>query len=389
MKKVLFLALFILSSALSEEIKLNLLDFANVASHNSKIDILISDEIDPNSFYFYTAKNSDVTIKHFRKAIESKGLKLILTDGFYYVFKKNKDYGDANGSISAERRLRYLTLANNSYDDADKIVSKMTDQNSSYIRSTNSVVFKASDDEYSDIIDFVQRSDKKLEQVNFKLTILETNTNDYKDIGSHLNSLGDVITRSDLNYFINLITMPYSAETNVVTTKKRGFYGVLSLLQQNGVTTIKQSPFLVAKSGAEVYFSSVENVPYLTNTSTYTQNGTATQNSYEYKDVGLKIKIRPVVLQNSNVDFSLDLIVEDLLDTQNTLTPRTSKKELKSNYSLKRGELLVLSGINKDVAYSKRNGVPLLKDIPILKYLFSIEQNYKSTSVITLTIEVN
>ena len=57
MKKVLFLALFILSSALSEEIKLNLLDFANVASHNSKIDILISDEIDPNGFYFYTAKN--------------------------------------------------------------------------------------------------------------------------------------------------------------------------------------------------------------------------------------------------------------------------------------------------------------------------------------------
>ena len=82
MKKVLFLVLFILSSAFSEEIKLNLLDFANVASHNSKIDILISDEIDPNSFYFYTAKNSDVTIKHFRKAIESKGLKLILTDGF-------------------------------------------------------------------------------------------------------------------------------------------------------------------------------------------------------------------------------------------------------------------------------------------------------------------
>ena len=238
MKKVLFLALFILSSALSEEIKLNLLDFANVASHNSKIDILISDEIDPNGFYFYTAKNSDVTIKHFRKAIESKGLKLILTDGFYYVFKQNKDYGDANGSISAERRLRYLTLTNNSYDDADKIVSKMTDQNSSYIRSTNSVVFKASDDEYSDIIDFVQRSDKKLEQVNFKLTILETNTNDYKDIGSHLNSLGDVITRSDLNFFINLITMPYTAQTNVVTTKKRGFYGVLSLLQQNGAKPV-------------------------------------------------------------------------------------------------------------------------------------------------------
>ena len=88
------------------------------------------------------------------------------------------------------------------------------------------------------------------------------------------------------------------------------------------------------------------------------------------------------------IDFDLDLVVEDLIDNT-TLTPRTSKKELKSNYSLKRGEILVLSGINKNVEYSKRNGIPLLKDIPILKYLFSIEQNYKSTNIITLTIEVN
>nr|MBP3725354.1 type II and III secretion system protein [Campylobacter sp.] len=213
------------------------------------------------------------------------------------------------------------------------------------------------------------------------------NTNDYRDLGTHINSLGDLVTHSDLNYFINLITMPFTAETNIITNKKKGFYGVLSLLEQNGVTTIKQSPFLVAKSGKEVYFSSVENIPYLRNTSSYSNNGTTTQTTYDYKDVGLKIKIRPVVLENM-VDFDLDLVVEDIIDNS-SLTPRTSKKELKSNYSLKRGEILVLSGINKNVEYSKRNGIPLLKDIPILKYLFSIEQDYKSTNIITLTIEVN
>ncbi|MDA3053110.1 type II and III secretion system protein [Campylobacter sp. JMF_01 NE2] len=381
MKKLFLIVLaFIVVSA--NEIEVNLHDFANLASENSQTDILISDEIDPNNYYFFTSKNSLIKINHFRKAIESKGLKLILTDDFYYVVPKN----DENVTF-ADKKLRYLPLENNSFDDINGIISARIDTNTTYISSTNSAVFMADDEEYSEILEFSKMADKKLEQVNFKLTILETNSNDYRDLGTHINSLGDLVTHSDLNYFINLITMPFTAETNIITNKKKGFYGVLSLLEQNGVTTIKQSPFLVAKSGKEAYFSSVENIPYLRNTSSYSNNGTTTQNTYDYKDVGLKIKIRPVVLENM-VDFDLDLVVEDIIDNS-SLTPRTSKKELKSNYSLKRGEILVLSGINKNVEYSKRNGIPLLKDIPILKYLFSIEQDYKSTNIITLTIEVN
>ena len=159
------------------------------------------------------------------------------------------------------------------------------------------------------------------------------------------------------------------------------------MLEQNGITKISQSPFLVAKNGSEVYFSSVKNIPYLVQNDKYQYNGTSTSNSYQYKDIGLKIKIKPTVL-NDYVDFDLDLTVEDLID-DNSLTPRTSKKELKSSYTLNRGEILVLSGINKENAYTKRNGIPLLKDIPLIKYLFSIEQDYKESSVITLSIQVN
>ena len=67
--------------------------------------------------------------------------------------------------------------------------------------------------------------------------------------------------------------------------------------------------------------------------------------------------------------------------------PKTSKKELKSSYTLNRGEVLVLSGINKDTTYQKRNGIPFLKDIPIIQYLFSINSDYKASSVISLSIE--
>jgi len=375
---------------LASEVKLNLLEFANLASVNSNTDILISDDINPNEFYFYTNKGSRVSISHFRKAIEIKGLRLVRNSDFYYVENKALDN---NGTLTPKAKLRYLELKNNTFDDVSKIIKSTTDSNDfnstsskvEYIKSTNSVVFKANDDDYNDIIDFAQRSDKRLEQVNFKLTILETNLNNAENIGTNLNSLADVVTRADFNYFVNLITMPYTAETNVVRDKKKGFYGVLNLLVKNDVTSVKQSPYLVAKNGTPVYFSSVKNIPYLKNTSTYSNASTTTQNTYDYRDVGLKVSITPTILKD-HIDFDLDLVVEDILD-ETTLTPQTSKKELKSNYSINKGEILVLSGINKETAYDYRNGIPLLKDIPIIQYLFSIKQKVIQKSVITLTIE--
>lgn len=390
MKRILLALVLSLNLLLASEVKLNLLEFANLASVNSNADILISDDINPNDFYFYTNKQTKISISLFRKAIEVKGLRLVRNSDFYYVENKALDN---NGTLTPKAKLRYLELKNNTFDDVSKIIKSTTDSNDfnstsskvEYIKSTNSVVFKASDDDYSDIIDFAQRSDKRLEQVNFKLTILETNLNNAENIGTNLNSLADVVTRADFNYFVNLITMPYTAETNVVRDKKKGFYGVLNLLVKNDVTSVKQSPYLVAKNGTPVYFSSVKNIPYLKNTSTYSNASTTTQNTYDYRDVGLKVSITPTILKD-HIDFDLDLVVEDILD-ETTLTPQTSKKELKSNYSINKGEILVLSGINKETAYEYRNGIPLLKDIPIIQYLFSIKQKVIQKSVITLTIE--
>lgn len=385
MKKLILLVLICLHLSAAET-KINLLDFANLASENSKVDILLSDKINPNDFYFYTPKATNISIEHFRKALNSKNLRLVYTDkNFYYV-----DFAFDDNST---KKLRSIDLKNNSFDDIKKIVDVKTESgindngNVAYLKGNNSIVFNATDSEYEDIYEIAKKSDKRLDQVNFKLLITETNVNKVRDLGTDLNGFQNIITRQDFNYFVNLITMPFTAETNIITSKKSGFFGVLNMLEQNGITKISQSPFLVAKNGSEVYFSSVKNIPYLVQNDKYQYNGTSTSNSYQYKDIGLKIKIKPTVL-NDYVDFDLDLTVEDLID-DNSLTPRTSKKELKSSYTLNRGEILVLSGINKENAYTKRNGIPLLKDIPLIKYLFSIEQDYKESSVITLSIQVN
>lgn len=376
LKKILILILCLSSFAKAETIYTDLLNFAELASKFNNIAIVTDDSIDDNYYYFIYQHDTNLTLAMFRKILESKGLFLYKKDNFYYITdKKLPDYD-----------LRRIDLSNYIVEDVRRIMANF-ELNATYSTTSNSVFFRADDVAYEQIKQAVASIDKPLEQVEFKLTITETNLKDIKDRGAKLQSLLKPLNHGDLAYYINLITSPYTTNSNVVRNDSEGFFGVLNFLDTNGLTKIISSPFLTAKNHTEVNFSAVQNIPYLVQNSQTSATQTTTQNSYEYKDVGLKITLKPVILKD-HVDFDLHLILEDLLSSSNTLTPITSKKELKSSYSLKRGDILVLSGINKTTTQKQRNGIPILKDIFILKYLFSVEQDQDINSVVTLTIQV-
>ena len=376
LKKILILTLCVISFSKAEMIYTDLVNFAQLASISNNIAIVTDDSIDGNYYYFIYQHDTNLTLSMFRKMLESKGLFLYKKDNFYYITdKKLPDYD-----------LRRIDLSNYVVEDVRRIMANF-ELNATYSTTSNSVFFRADDVAYEQINQAVASIDKPLEQVEFKLTITETNLKDIKDRGAKLQSLLKPLNHGDLAYYINLITSPYTTNSNVVRNDSEGFFGVLNFLDTNGLTKIISSPFLTAKNHTEVNFSAVQNIPYLVQNSQTSATQTTTQNSYEYKDVGLKITLKPVILKD-HVDFDLHLILEDLLSSSNTLTPITSKKELKSSYSLKRGDILVLSGINKTTTQKQRNGIPILKDIFILKYLFSVEQDQDINSVVTLTIQV-
>lgn len=375
-KKILILTLCVISFSKAETIYTDLVNFAQLASISNNIAIVTDDSIDGNYYYFIYQHDTNLTLSMFRKMLESKGLFLYKKDNFYYITdKKLPDYD-----------LRRIDLSNYILEDVRRIMANF-ELNATYSTTSNSVFFRADDVAYEQIKQAVASIDKPLEQVEFKLTITETNLKDIKDRGAKLQSLLKPLNHGDLAYYINLITSPYTTNSNVVRNDSEGFFGVLNFLDTNGLTKIISSPFLTAKNHTEVNFSAVQNIPYLVQNSQTSATQTTTQNSYEYKDVGLKITLKPVILKD-HVDFDLHLILEDLLSSANTLTPITSKKELKSSYSLKRGDILVLSGINKTTTQKQRNGIPILKDIFLLKYLFSVEQDQDINSVVTLTIQV-
>lgn len=392
MKKILITA-FLLALVLKAQIvKSNLFQFADLASVENKTQILISGSIVPDDYIFFTSsKNPKISLSLFKKMVELQGLRFLKLDDFYFIDnltdnQKNAVNNESLENPSINENLYYIKLSGNSFDELNSILS-LYEKNATYISQDNSAVFKASEKQFSEIISYLPNFDtKEKEQVSFKITILETETNVLKERGTEINSLLELSEHKDFKLFFNMLTVPYTQSSNVIK-KSNEFYGVLQFLDKNDITKIKASPFLVAKNNTQVNFSSVKNLPFLSNTSTYTQSAVQTQNTYEYRDVGLKLTLKPVIVGDM-IDVDLNLIYENLLSTGDSLTPKTSKKELKSNYRLKKGEIIVLSGINQSTSIEVKKGIPILKDIPILQYIFSTKNKELSESILSISIEV-
>ena len=152
------------------------------------------------------------------------------------------------------------------------------------------------------------------------------------------------------------------------------------------MSKVLSSPYFTVQSNKEIYFAAVENIPY--KVSSAAVNGATQTNteSIEYRDIGLKIKLLPKVIKDL-VYIDFDLVVENIVD-KTSETPSTTKRSLNNSFQLKKGSVIVLSGINQTEKSETVYGVPLIKDIPIFGEVFQFKTKNEVEKSLTITIEI-
>lgn len=388
MKKIT-LVLTLLISLNAENIRLSLVDFIDLFKVKSNTTFILNDKLkDENIYIIYQKKLDDLNINDFEKILKSKSLKLLRFKNYYYIDYINEKYDNFI-------KLRSFRLKNNSYKYVKKIIDLYNSNQPSankdniknevkivdYIETTNTIIFLCKDEDYFFLKNEISKNDEVLKTATLKITISETNYSDLISKGIKYKSLTKIIDSVNLKTYLNLFSA--SNESSLINSNK-SFYSFIDFLSEKNITKIKASPFLTIKNNVNTTFSIVENIPYLTKSETIESSNKTESNTFTYKDVGLKIDIKPLIL-NNKIDFDLNISIEDIIDN-NSLTPKTTKKTLNGSYTLYKNQILVLSGINKNTEYDTRVGIPLLKDIPVLKYLFSAKtkNNLKTTLLITI-----
>ena len=120
---------------------------------------------------------------------------------------------------------------------------------------------------------------------------------------------------------------------------------------------------------AEVFVG--ENRPFLTSTK-FDANNNPVQ-SYDYRDVGIRLKITPHISDNDTLTLNVDQEVKKVMASAisgDQTAPITLTRQTKTNVELINGYTMVISGLIGDDTSLTNSKVPGLGDIPLIGWLF-------------------
>jgi type IV pilus assembly protein PilQ len=147
----------------------------------------------------------------------------------------------------------------------------------------------------------------------------------------------------------------------------------LRLLDSVTDTTVLARPRVMALNRQRAQILIGRRVGYLSSTTTQT----ATTQSVEFLDSGIKLVFRPFISSDGSIRMELapsvsEAKIENLVDTNGSTlpVPNEDTSEITTNVRVKNGQTLVLGGLFKENTVIERRQVPGLGDIPLLGNAF-------------------
>jgi len=258
-------------------------------------------------------------------------------------------------------------------------------------KATNSLIIIADKDDYPVLEEVIKKLDVPRSMVYIECMLMEMNADRSLDFGMEWQAAGALGGDSDAA-FGGFGTKPSNAGNLAGVAKgvlPSGFsMGVLGkTLEVGGVTfpsyqaiiqaykedsdvKILSTPQLLTTENEEATITIGKNVAYQTRSAA--ESSSTTYSSFEYKDVGITLKITPSISQDRLVrlDFYQKITKLDTANTTNADRPTTLKRELETTIIVEDSNTVVIGGLI-DESLSKEEGrVPCLGDVPVLGNAF-------------------
>ena len=307
-----------------------------------------------------------------------------------------------NTNISNKKDIKIFPLKNVEASTVVKILEEIINKKEfinpndkplfSIDNESNSIVIMGLAEEISQIDELIKELDKEKTQVYVQARIIEVNDELVNQIGVSYGIFGARASNNVLSSFsssLNNADIPtLSIEGLKIPDLTSGLAlgASLNLLKQNGALDIVSEPSILAINNKEssIYVGETISIKV---SSSVTDGGTIKEN-YEREDVGLTLKVKPRISNDTKVTLEIEAILEGVKTTQ-TISGNadTSKKQIKTTTILNNGESVIIGGLIENKIESTNQKVPVLGDIPLFGELFknNINNSKKNNLVIIVT----
>ena len=277
--------------------------------------------------------------------------------------------------------------------------------------ATNSLIISAPEPVYRELRAVIDKLDQRRAQVFVESLIAEVRADRSADFGVQWQSLfggGNTAGIVGTNYatpsasgngsatanIFSLVSQFAGANSsnnynlgNITTPPSQGFnlgfrvgnlLALANFIQSSGVGNVLSTPTLLTLDNEEAKIIVGQNVPFVTGSYTNTGSTTNTVNpfqTYERKDVGLTLRVRPQISADGTIKMVIYQEVSDVVQGTTTAAngPTTNKRAIESSVLVNDGSVVVLGGLLEDKYYSNEDKLPGLGDIPVLGNLFKTQ----------------
>lgn len=252
-------------------------------------------------------------------------------------------------------------------------------------KATNSLVILASPNDYQNLLQVIQKLDRKRRQVFVQAMIAEISLSKASELGVEWGFFGGGATGSvmaagtydpygaigSLSTVMGSLTSAGLVPADMKNTKALNFAVVLKALQSNGILNVLSSPTILTSDNKEAEIFVGENVPFLGQSTVST---TGTQQSVERKDTGITLKITPQITDGDYIKLDVQQEISAIkgnitigIASQDKIT---TKRSAKTSVIVKDQETVAIGGLISETENITESKVPLLGDIPLLGWLF-------------------
>lgn len=263
---------------------------------------------------------------------------------------------------------------------------------------TNSLVIMALPRDYEVLEEVIKKLDVRRDQVLIEVLIAEVTLDKLTELGTELATWDEPVEGSETMFGGTSYGLRQAFETGELSGGVLGVLrgsrigAIINYYKKDSDFNILQAPYLVTRDNEEAEILIGKNVPYVIQsrvTETDIQTPTVIK-TYEYKDVGIKLKITPHISPNGFVRLEVYQLIEKLVEGTGRDTPTTVKREISNTVEVRDGSTVVIGGLIRDDKETVVYKVPLLGDIPIIGLLFrkSREISVKTSLLILITPHV-
>jgi general secretion pathway protein D len=255
--------------------------------------------------------------------------------------------------------------------------------------STNSLIIAASRTDYEKVLELLKELDIKRRQVLVEATILEVGIDDQTSLGVSFTSStggsdGAVLASNGLSDLTGLFNNPTALNDFTIAAASAGSLTLpggtviptqavlVNAAQASKNVNVLSAPNILTTDNEEAQIVVGNNVPFISSTSTAQDNLNNTFNQVDRQDVGITLRITPQISSGDFVTLRIFTEVSDVVPStaNSALGPTTTLRTSETTVIVKSDQMIATGGLISDNSSESDNGIPVLKDIPVLGSLF-------------------